>query len=209
MEIKLHNHKTEERVARITTAYSFIMLFWRNKYVFCSFMCFHFVCNRYIQISGVDILKLFCEKSNFKQMYTCSSKKCYSTNSRTCNLKKWVVKNRLSLYIWIVALLCSIFILVWFSFLCICLCNIYYMIVIFILEIEGYWNNRLAQLPGGAPDTRVTYKVCWFLGSYHVVMSLQDPLPLLGSHDVSRSVCCNVCCSSKYHFHENYFEDPT
>lgn len=86
------------------------------------------------------------------------------------------------------ALLCSIFILVWFRFLCLCLCNIYCMIVIFILEIEGYWNNRLAQLPGGAPDTRVTYKVRWFLGSYHVVMSLQEALPLLGSHDVSRSV---------------------
>ena len=81
----------------------------------------------------------------------------------------------------------SIFILVWFRFLYVCLCNIYCMIVIFTLEIEGYWNNRLAQLPGGAPDTRVTYKVRWLLGSYHVVMSLQEALPLQGSHDASRS----------------------
>lgn len=116
-------------------------------------------------------------------------KKFYSTISRTGNLKKWVVKNRLPLRIWIVTLLCSIFILLWFSFFVYMLCNIYYMIVIFILEIEGYWNYRLAQLPGGAPDTRVTYKVRWFLGSYHVVMSLQEAaMPLVGSHDVSRSV---------------------
>lgn len=91
-----------------------------------------------------------------------------------------------------------------------CLCNIYCIIVIFILEIEGYWNNRLAQLPGGAPDTRVTYKVRWFLGSYHVVMSLQQVLPLLGSRDVSRSVWTDAgCCFSKYHFQESYFEDLT
>ena len=132
---------------------------------------------------------LNCSKKAILNRSTCIlQKRINSTNSRTGNLKKWIVKSRLSLYIWIMALLCSIFVLVWFRFLCICLCNIYCMIVIFILEIEGYWNNRLAQLPGGAPDTRVTYKVRWFLGSYHVVMSLQEALPLLGSHDVSRSV---------------------
>lgn len=140
-------------------------------------------------------------------------KKNYGVISGTDNLKKWVVKNRLPLSIWIVAYLCSIFILLWFSFcVCVCLYNIYYMIVIFILEIEGYWNNRLAQLPGGAPDTRVTYKVRWFLGSYHVVMSPQEAMPLSRKpwcQQISLTWCWDACCSSKYHCQENYFEDPT
>lgn len=98
--------------------------------------------------------------------------------------------------------------LVWCLFLCKCVCNIYCIIVIFILEIEGYWNNRLAQLPGGAPDTRVTYKVREFLGSCHVVMSLPKVLPLPGSHGVSRSASTDAGCgSSKSCFHESDFED--
>lgn len=88
-------------------------------------------------------------------------------------------------YIWLFCIFILIYSNIDMYCMCICLCYIYCIIVIFILEIEGYWNNRPAQLPGGSPDTRVTSKVRWTLGSYHVVMSLQEGPPLRGSHSFS------------------------
>lgn len=79
--------------------------------------------------------------------------------------------------------------------MCICLCYIYCIIVIFTSEIEGYWNNRPAQLPGGSPDTRVTSKVRWTLGSYHGVMSLQEGPPLRGSHSFSQRMLADAVMS--------------
>ena len=156
-----------------------------EKKILCS-LCFPFIYNLYTQIRRIDALELF-QDGSFQQIYMCPSKRVNSTNSRTGNLRNGLLKTGYH-YIFGYWFFCSVFILVWFRFLYACLCNIYCMIVIFTLEIEGYWNNRLAQRPGGAPDTRVTYKVRWLLGSYHVVMSLQEALPLQGSHDASRSV---------------------
>lgn len=129
MEIKEHNHRLEDRLARVTTAFSSCNF---EEKIFYRFKWFHFVCNQYIQIKKVDILKLLHEKSNLKQMYTCSLKKIYDTISRTDNLKKWVVKNRLPLCIWIVAPLCSVFILLWLRFSCVYVCAIFIIWLLYL-----------------------------------------------------------------------------
>ena len=71
-------------------------------------MCFPFIYNLYTRIRRIDALEL-CQEGSFQQIYMCPSKRVNSTNSGTGNLKQWIVKKRLSLYIWIMALLCVYF----------------------------------------------------------------------------------------------------